>query len=105
MARGSGQAGADEIEITEEMIQAGARLLNIHADGCLGAHHSRHVAERVFRASEIGEYNYCSRAWWYKHVAKLSPGVETAARLEVGRNAHKQHGRAVALSLKGVRVT
>ena len=55
---------------------------------------------RVLRASEIGEYNYCSRAWWYKHVAKLSPGVETAARLEVGRNAHKQHGRAVALSLR-----
>ena len=55
---------------------------------------------RVIRASEIGEYNYCSRAWWYKHVAKLAPGGEVPARLEAGSEAHKRHGRAVVLSAR-----
>jgi CRISPR/Cas system-associated exonuclease Cas4 (RecB family) len=55
---------------------------------------------RVVRASEIGEYNYCSRAWWYKHVAKLAPGGEVSARLEAGSEAHRQHGRAVVLSAR-----
>lgn len=53
---------------------------------------------KIIRASEIGEYEYCSRAWWYKHVAKLSPGGEVSGRLEAGIEAHRQHGRAVALS-------
>jgi hypothetical protein len=53
---------------------------------------------RIIRASEIGEYEYCSRAWWYKHVAKISPGGETSGRLEAGIQAHNEHGRAVALS-------
>jgi hypothetical protein len=55
---------------------------------------------RVIRASEIGEYDYCSRAWWYKHVAKISPGGGTSGRLEAGIEAHREHGRAVALSGK-----
>jgi hypothetical protein len=55
-------------------------------------------AIRVLRASEIGEYNYCSRAWWYKYVAKLAPGGDVSGRLEAGREAHRDHGRAVALS-------
>ncbi len=55
---------------------------------------------RVIRASEIGEYNYCSRAWWYKHVAKLAPGGEVSARLEAGSEAHRKHGRAVVLSAR-----
>lgn len=57
-----------------------------------------HSAVRVLRASEIGEYDYCSRAWWYKHVAKLPPGGEVSGRLAAGTEAHKEHGRAVALS-------
>ena len=55
---------------------------------------------RVIRASEIGEYDYCSRAWWYKHVAKISPGGGTSGRLDAGIAAHREHGRAVALSGK-----
>jgi hypothetical protein len=55
---------------------------------------------RVIRASEIGEYSYCSRAWWFKHVAKLSPGGGVSERLEAGSEAHRRHGRAVALSAK-----
>ncbi|HST03725.1 MAG TPA: hypothetical protein VLQ48_03215 [Chloroflexia bacterium] len=55
---------------------------------------------RVIRASELGEYNYCSRAWWYKHVAKLAPGGEVSARLEAGCEAHRSHGRTVVLSAR-----
>jgi hypothetical protein len=55
---------------------------------------------RVIRASEIGEYNYCSRAWWYKHVAKLAPGGDVPARLEAGSEAHRELGRAVVLSAR-----
>src|SRR5688572_9674026 len=49
-------------------------------------------------ASEIGEYAYCSRAWWYRHVVRLAPpqssGVE--GRFSRGRAAHHSHGRRVA---------
>ncbi len=56
---------------------------------------------RVLRASELGEYSYCSRAWWYRHVLKIAPpGRESAGRLEAGTRAHNRHGRAVALSSK-----
>jgi hypothetical protein len=48
-------------------------------------------------ASEIGEYAYCSRAWWYRHVVKLAPpqasGVE--GRFSRGKTAHHHHGRRV----------
>jgi CRISPR/Cas system-associated exonuclease Cas4 (RecB family) len=54
---------------------------------------------RVLRASELGEYSYCSRAWWYRHVLKIAPpGRESEGRLEAGTRAHNRHGRAVALS-------
>ena len=54
---------------------------------------------RVLRASELGEYSYCSRAWWYRHVLKIAPpSGESASRLEAGIQAHTRHGRAVALS-------
>lgn len=55
---------------------------------------------RVIRASEIGEYNYCSRAWWYRHVIKVAPpaGAEQSGRFVQGRQAHAQHGRSVAMS-------
>jgi hypothetical protein len=54
---------------------------------------------RVIRASELGEYSYCSRAWWYRHVLKLAPpAAESASRLEAGIEVHARHGRAVALS-------
>lgn len=59
----------------------------------------KHSSRRTIRASEIGEYNYCSRAWWYKHVVKIAPPDEASAnRLEAGRQAHSRHGRVVALS-------
>jgi hypothetical protein len=61
--------------------------------------------KRVIRASEVGEYGYCSRAWWYRHVARIEPADrETLRRLEAGTRAHRRHGRSVAMSgvLSGV---
>ena len=54
---------------------------------------------RTIRASELGDYTYCSRAWWYRHVLKISPpSTDTLSRLEAGTFAHQAHGRSVALS-------
>jgi CRISPR/Cas system-associated exonuclease Cas4 (RecB family) len=55
--------------------------------------------KRVIRASEVGDYGYCSRAWWYRHVARIEPADrETLRRLQAGTQAHRRHGRSVALS-------
>jgi len=48
----------------------------------------------VVRASEIGAYAYCARAWWLGHVQGVPPS-ETA-RLEAGTRFHRQHGRGAA---------
>ena len=47
---------------------------------------SRQQEEIPIKVSEIGEYGYCSRAWWYKHVVQHHPapnviGVDTDADL------------------------
>jgi CRISPR/Cas system-associated exonuclease Cas4 (RecB family) len=51
---------------------------------------------QIIRASEVGEYVYCARAWWLRRVA----GVEPAGRerRELGTALHARHGRAVGLS-------
>jgi CRISPR/Cas system-associated exonuclease Cas4 (RecB family) len=47
----------------------------------------------VITASEIGEYAYCSRAWWYRHVVKLPlPEGEGRGRLAAGTLSHSRHG-------------
>ena|SRR5688500_4582205 len=49
-------------------------------------------------ASEIGEYEYCARAWWYRHVVKLAPPQASGAegRFTRGKAAHHSHGKRVA---------
>ena len=49
----------------------------------------------VIRSSDIGNYLYCRRAWWYK-----KQGVESAnqAELATGTELHRQHGRQVLAS-------
>ncbi len=48
---------------------------------------------RILRASEIGEYVFCRRAWWLHHVQ----GIESAnvREMQAGLARHKQHGQVV----------
>jgi hypothetical protein len=48
---------------------------------------------RVLRASEIGEYVFCHRAWWLDRVQ----GLESAntGQMQAGTVRHVEHGRAV----------
>jgi CRISPR/Cas system-associated exonuclease Cas4 (RecB family) len=48
----------------------------------------------IIRASEVGEYVYCARAWWLRRVAGLEPAGHE--RRELGTTMHRRHGRAVA---------
>ena len=51
---------------------------------------------RIIRASEIGQYEYCARAWWLGNVKGVpSSNTREMAR---GEEAHQQHGRAVWLA-------
>jgi hypothetical protein len=49
----------------------------------------------ITRASDIGNYLYCRRAWKYRRA-----GVESANQSEMsaGTELHKRHGRSVLLS-------
>ena len=49
----------------------------------------------VIRASDIGTYLYCRRAWWYK-----KQGIESVnqAELAAGTQLHARHGRQVLAS-------
>jgi CRISPR/Cas system-associated exonuclease Cas4 (RecB family) len=50
---------------------------------------------RVIRASEIGTYLFCKRAWWYQLQGYSS---ENKAELAGGSEIHQQHGQVVAAS-------
>jgi CRISPR/Cas system-associated exonuclease Cas4 (RecB family) len=49
----------------------------------------------VIRSSDIGNYLYCRRAWWYKKQGFES---ENQAELASGTEIHRQHGRKVLAS-------
>jgi CRISPR/Cas system-associated exonuclease Cas4 (RecB family) len=51
---------------------------------------------RFIRASEIGEYMYCRRAWWLHHSVGLEPAGRD--RRERGTALHTRHGRQVWFS-------
>ena len=49
--------------------------------------------QRVIRASEVGQYKFCARAWWLDRVMG-NPSTNRSA-LEDGEAAHRWHGRTV----------
>ena len=48
------------------------------------------------RASELGQYAYCAKAWWLGRVEGVQPS--NVRRLEAGTAVHTQHGAQVALA-------
>jgi hypothetical protein len=47
---------------------------------------------KIIRASEIGTYQFCHRAWWYQ-LQGYEP--ENKAELAGGNAMHEKHGREV----------
>jgi len=51
---------------------------------------------QVIRASELGEYEYCARAWWLGRVLGYRPA--NLERLAAGETTHLRHGQTVVSS-------
>ncbi len=47
---------------------------------------------KTIRASEIGSYLYCARAWWYQQKGVPS---SNQAEMTAGTEIHQRHGRQV----------
>ncbi len=53
--------------------------------------------ERIIRASEVGRYAFCARAWWLGSVEGL-PSAHWR-EMAAGEVAHQRHGRRVRASV------
>jgi hypothetical protein len=51
------------------------------------------MSDRVIRASEIGQYDFCAKAWWLGSIDGVSPS--NIRELQAGTAAHEEHGRQV----------
>ena len=49
----------------------------------------------IIRSSDIGNYLYCRRAWWYRKQGLES---ENKTELGAGTELHQKHGRQVLAS-------
>jgi ferric-dicitrate binding protein FerR (iron transport regulator) len=51
------------------------------------------MSQKWTSASELAEYEYCRRAWWYKNVRELKS--TNLRRMQAGSQYHRRHGRRV----------
>ena len=51
------------------------------------------MSDRIIRASEIGQYDFCAKAWWLGSIEGVPPS--NLSQLQVGTAAHEEHGRQV----------
>jgi hypothetical protein len=51
------------------------------------------MSDRIIRASEIGQYDFCAKAWWLGSIEGVSPS--NIGQLQAGTAAHEEHGRQV----------
>ena len=51
------------------------------------------MSHKWTNASELGEYLYCNRAWWYKNVRRLKS--DNALRMHSGSKFHAVHSKRV----------
>ena len=47
---------------------------------------------RTIRASEIGSYIYCQRAWWYQKTGVVP---ENQSEISYGSRMHLEHGKRI----------
>ncbi len=52
---------------------------------------------RPIRASEIGTFLYCQRAWWYQKNGYIP---QNQPHLEAGLGWHERHGRKVLSAVR-----
>jgi hypothetical protein len=52
---------------------------------------------RIIRASEIGQYAYCARAWWLGSIEELPSSHRR--EMAAGEAIHLRHGQGVRASL------
>jgi CRISPR/Cas system-associated exonuclease Cas4 (RecB family) len=50
---------------------------------------------KTIRASEVGSYLFCARAWWYQQKGIQSSNLD---ELTAGTELHRLHGRKVIAS-------
>ncbi len=50
----------------------------------------------LVRASDIGAWVFCNRAWWLANVKKVTP--QNTEQLDAGTRAHRKHGQSLRRS-------
>jgi len=72
----------------------GVRLVHVYNPVAMsGVDQIGDRARRYTRASEVGQYAYCARAWWLGYVRGVRPS--NVRELQAGQSEHRHHGRQV----------